>query len=58
MSVSAGTSPHLELSLLELMRQLVGAFAEEAYPVEDVPPHQRLFTSLASRGYYETTLHY
>lgn len=31
-----------ELALLELMSQLVEAFEEEAYPIEDAPPHQVL----------------
>lgn len=31
-----------ELALLELMSQLVEAFEEEAYPIEDTPPHQVL----------------
>jgi HTH-type transcriptional regulator / antitoxin HigA len=29
-----------ELALLELMSQLVEAFEEKAYPMEDAPPHQ------------------
>src|SRR5438309_204109 len=31
-----------ELALLELMSQLVEAFEEEVYPIEDVTPHQAL----------------
>lgn len=31
-----------ELALLELMTQLVETFEEEAYPIEDAPPHRLL----------------
>ncbi len=45
-----------ELVLLELMSQLVEAFEEEAYPIDDTPPHRVLQHLMESNGLSQADL--